>query len=142
MQVPARPSVTGGGDPSPQVMERLEKSGLLIGYGGQEMVLGEEGVNTLIGMGALALANEPTGWNSLWQSLIGGWSATGQQVVLNQNQAKIAETTPYGSTIYQPTTGAPVVTPQGQAIQAGQSVANTLLIVAGAVVLLVLMQRR
>lgn len=146
MQVPARASVTGGGNPPPAVMQRLRDSGLLLGAGGQDMVLGLEGINTLTAMGALGL-QEPqpvNSWNNLWQSLIGGWSATGQQVVLNQNQAKIAETTPYGSVMYQPTAaapGTPVMTPTGQVVQAGQNVANTLLLVAGAVVIVMLMQR-
>lgn len=151
MQVPARPSVTGGDNPSPEVMERLERTGVLVGKGDVELVLGEEGINALHGLsglgglGGLGFEQQPSAWQNLWQSIIGGWSATGQQVVLNQNQAKIAETTPYGSVVYQPTAaapGTPLMTPGGQVVQAGQSVANTLLIVAGAVVLLVLMQRR
>ncbi len=148
MQVPARPSVAGGNDPSPEVMERLERTGVLVGDGGVDLVLGEEGMNALHGLGgleALGFQPQPSAWQNLWQSIIGGWSATGQQVVLNQNQAKIAETTPHGSVVYQPTAAPGTLqprTPGERVIDAGQSVTNTLLIVAGAVVLLMVMQRR
>jgi hypothetical protein len=122
-------------------MDRLKRAGLILGNDGDPVVLGLEGINTLSSLG---LSNEPTGWSNLWQSVIGGWSATGQQILLNQNQAKIMQTTPYGTTVYQPTGGAPVApqTPQQQVIRAGENVANTLLLVAGAVVLVVLMSRR
>ena len=145
MQVPARPSVAGGDNPSPEVMERLERTGVLVGSGGVDLVLGEEGINALHGLSGLGFEQQPSAWQNLWQSIIGGWSATGQQVVLNQNQAKIAETTPYGSVVYQPTAGAPgtpQMTPGGQVVRAGESIATTLLLVGGAVVLLVLLQRR
>lgn len=151
MQIPARPTVTGGGPPPPAVMERLRKTGLILGDEGAPVVLGMEGLETLQqiahGMGlagpsGLGFESQPSGWQSLWQSVIGGWSATGQQIALNKNQAIIAQTMPYGTTVYQPTAPQGPITPTGQAIREGAGVANTLLIAGAMVLAVVLITKR
>jgi hypothetical protein len=148
MQIPARPTVTGGGPPPPQVLQRLKDTGLILGDEGAPVVLGMEGLETLqqiahgMGLSGLGFTKQPTGWQSLWQSVIGGWSATGQQIALNKNQAIIAQTTPYGTTVYQPTAPQGPTTPTGQAIREGAGVANTLLIAGAMLLAVVLITKR
>jgi len=56
------------------------------------------------------------GWSDWFRDITTGWSSAGQQILLNQNQAKAMEVTPQGTVVYQTGAGTPgAVAPLQQA---------------------------
>lgn len=88
-------------------------------------------------------------WSSTFQDMLKTWSAAGQQILLNLNQAKAFESTPEGTTVYVPGSGPIVPTgtrtttqpPTPQEAIAGQGF-STVILLAGIFLLAYIMTNR
>jgi hypothetical protein len=83
-------------------------------------------------------------WTDWFQSITQGWSQTGQQILLNQNQPLSVETGPGGTRIYQTGPGTPgAVLPSQPSTPErviGSGISGLSLLLLGGVVLILLLR--